>query len=171
MSEVAFDGVKVPASAMLGAEGAGMTLFNSSMEWERSSILASAVGTMQRQVERCIAYARERQQFGKPIGKFQSVANRIVDMKLRVETARLLLYRLGWLKARGRKAAMDAALVKLHISESFVQSSLDAIQIHGGYGYTTELEVERELRDAIGSRIYSGTSEIQRTIVAGHLGL
>jgi alkylation response protein AidB-like acyl-CoA dehydrogenase len=171
MSEVAFDGVKVPASAMVGPEGAGMTLFNASMEWERSCILASAVGTMQRQVERCIAYARERQQFGKPIGKFQSIANRIVDMKLRVETARLLLYRLGWLKGHGKKAGMDAAMVKLYISESFVQSGLDAIQIHGGYGYTTELEVERELRDAIGSRIYSGTSEIQRTIVAGYLGL
>jgi alkylation response protein AidB-like acyl-CoA dehydrogenase len=171
MSEVVFDGAAVEGSSMLGPPGAGMTLFNSSMEWERSCILASAVGTMQRQVERCIAYARERQQFGKPIGKFQSIANRIVDMKVRVETARLLLYRLGWLKGRGRKAAMDAALVKLHISESFVQSSLDAIQIHGGYGYTTELEIERELRDAIGSRIYSGTSEIQRTIVAGHLGL
>jgi alkylation response protein AidB-like acyl-CoA dehydrogenase len=171
MSEVVFEGSEVPASALLGPEGGGMAVFNSSMEWERSSILASAVGTMQRQLERCIAYARDRKQFGKPIGRFQSVSNRIVDMKLRVETARLLLYRLGWLKGQGRKAAMDAALVKLHISESFVQSSLDAIQIHGAYGYTTELEVERELRDAIGSRIYSGTSEIQRTIVAGNLGL
>jgi alkylation response protein AidB-like acyl-CoA dehydrogenase len=171
MSEVVFDGAAVEGSSMLGPPGAGMTLFNSSMEWERSCILASAVGTMQRQLERCTSYARERKQFGKPIGKFQSVANKIVDMKLRVETARLLLYRLGWLKGRGKKAAMDAALVKLYVSESFVQSSLDAIQIHGAYGYTTELEVERELRDAIGGRIYSGTSEIQRTIVAGHLGL
>jgi alkylation response protein AidB-like acyl-CoA dehydrogenase len=171
MSEVVFDGAAVEGSSMLGPPGAGMTLFNSSMEWERSCILASAVGTMQRQLERCMSYARERKQFGKPIGKFQSVANKIVDMKLRVETARLLLYRLGWLKGRGKKAAMGAALVKLYVSESFVQSSLDAIQIHGAYGYTTELEVERELRDAIGGRIYSGTSEIQRTIVAGHLGL
>lgn len=171
MSEVVFDGAEIQASSMLGPPGGGMTLFNSSMEWERSCILAGAVGTMQRQLERCISYARERRQFGRPIGKFQSVANKIVDMKLRVETARLLLYRLGWLKAQGKKAAMDAALLKLHVSESFVQSSLDAIQIHGGYGYTTELEVERELRDAIGGRIYSGTSEIQRTIVAGHLGL
>jgi alkylation response protein AidB-like acyl-CoA dehydrogenase len=171
MSEVVFDGAAVEGSSMLGPPGAGMTLFNSSMEWERSCILASAVGTMQRQLERCTSYARERKQFGKPIGKFQSVASKIVDMKLRVETARLLLYRLGWLKGRGKKAAMDAALVKLYVSESFVQSSLDAIQIHGAYGYTTELEVERELRDAIGGRIYSGTSEIQRTIVAGHLGL
>jgi alkylation response protein AidB-like acyl-CoA dehydrogenase len=171
MSEVVLDGVEVHASSMLGPTGAGMTLFNSSMAWERSCILASAVGTMQRQLERCVSYARERKQFGRAIGKFQSVANRIVDMKLRLETSRLLLYRLGWLKGQGKKVAMDSAAVKLYVSESFVQSSLDAIQIHGGYGYTTELEVERELRDAIGGRIYSGTSEIQRTIVAGHLGL
>jgi alkylation response protein AidB-like acyl-CoA dehydrogenase len=171
MSEVVFDEVFVPASAMLGGEGAGMAVFNSSMEWERSSILASAVGTMERQVERCIAYARERKQFGKPIGKFQSVANRIVDMKVRLETARLLLYRLGWLKGQRKKAAMDAAMVKLYISECFVQSSLDAIQVHGAYGYTTELELERELRDAIASRIYSGTSDVQRNIVATNLGL
>jgi alkylation response protein AidB-like acyl-CoA dehydrogenase len=171
MSEVVFDGAEVPLSALLGPEGGGMAVFNSSIEWERSAILASAMGTMERQVERCVAYARERKQFGKPIGKFQSVANRIVDMKVRLETARLLLYRLGWLKGQTRKASMDAAMVKLYISECFVQSSLDAIQIHGAYGYTTDLEVERELRDAIGSRIYSGTSEIQRGIVAGGLGL
>ena len=126
---------------------------------------------MERQVERCVSYARERKQFGKPIGKFQSVANRIVDMKVRLETARLLLYRLGWLKGQTRKAATDAAMVKLYISECFVQSSLDAIQIHGGYGYTTDLEIERELRDAVEGRIYSGTSEIQRGIVASGLGL
>ena len=171
MSEVVFDDAEVPASALLGPEGGGMAVFNSSIEWERSAILASAVGTMQRQLERCVEYTRERKQFGKPIGKFQSVANKIVDMKLRVETARLLLYRLGWLKGQGRKAGMDAALVKLYISECFVQSSLDAIQVHGAYGYTTDLEVERDLRDAIGSRIYSGTSEIQRAIAAGGLGL
>jgi alkylation response protein AidB-like acyl-CoA dehydrogenase len=148
-----------------------MALFNAAMEWERSCILAGAVGTMQRQLERAIAYARERKQFGQPIGRFQAVAHKIVDMKLRVETARLLLYRLGWLKSQGKSSPMDAAMVKLLVSESFVHTSLDAIQIHGGYGYMTEYEIERELRDAIGSRLYSGTSEIQRNIIAGYLGL
>lgn len=171
MSEVILSDCEVPAIALLGPEGAGAAIFNSSMDWERSCILASAVGTMDRQVERCTAYARERKQFGQSIGRFQAVSHKIVDMKIRLETARLLLYRLGWLKAQGKQAPMESAMVKLYLSESVVQSSLDALQIHGGYGYMTELEVEREVRDAIGSRLYSGTSEIQRNIVAGHLGL
>jgi alkylation response protein AidB-like acyl-CoA dehydrogenase len=171
MGEVFLDGCHVPTQNVLGPEGAGMALFNSSMEWERSCILASAVGTMQRQLERCIEHARERKQFGQPIGKFQAVSHRIVEMKLRLETARLLLYRLGWMKDRGRPPPHEAAMVKLHISECFVRSSMDALQIHGGYGYMTEYELEREVRDAIGSRLYSGTSDIQRNIIAGYLGL
>ena len=148
-----------------------MAVFNAAMEWERSCILASTVGVMQRQLERCIEYARERKQFGQPIGNFQAVSHKIVDMKLRVETARLLLYRLGWLMGRGKATPLDSALVKLHLSESFVASALDALQIHGGYGYMTEYELERDVRDAIGARLYSGTSEIQRNVVAGFLGL
>jgi alkylation response protein AidB-like acyl-CoA dehydrogenase len=171
MSEVFFQDCEVSSANVLGRPGGGMAVFNASMDWERSCILASAVGTMQRQLERSIDYARERKQFGQSIGKFQAVSHRIVEMKLRIETARLLLYRLGWLKGRGRTSAHEAALVKLHVSESFVRSSLDAIQIHGGYGYMTELELERELRDAIGGRLYSGTSDIQRNIIAASLGL
>ncbi|MGH8603049.1 MAG: acyl-CoA dehydrogenase family protein, partial [Gammaproteobacteria bacterium] len=144
---------------------------NSSMEWERSCLLASHLGAMERQLETGIRYAKLRQQFGKPIGKFQSIANKIVDMKLRIEASRLLLYRVGWLKQMGRRAVMEAAIAKLFMSESWIQSSLDAIQIHGGYGYMTETELERELRDAIPGTIYSGTSEIQRVIIADWLGL
>jgi alkylation response protein AidB-like acyl-CoA dehydrogenase len=171
MSEVFFDDCEVSEDDLLGRPGAGMAIFNSSMEWERSCILASAVGTMQRQLEGCVAYARERKQFGQPIGKFQAVSHRIVDMKVRLESARLLLYRLGWLRTQGKPSPMEAAMVKLYLSECFVQNSLDALQVHGGYGYVTEYDLEREVRDAIGSRIYSGTSEIQRNIVAGYLGL
>ena len=141
------------------------------MDWERSFILASAVGTMQRQLEDAIAYAREREQFGQSIGKFQAVSHRIIDMKIRLETARLLLYRLAWLRTNGRPAPLESAMVKLYLSENYLQSSLDALQIHGGYGYMQESEIERDVRDAIGSRIYSGTSEIQRNIIAGYLGL
>ena len=126
---------------------------------------------MERQLERCVRYARERKQFGQPISKFQAVSHKIVDMKLRLETARLLLYRLGWRKSQGEKVLLESAMTKLYLSECFVQSSLDALQIHGGYGYMTEYELEREVRDAIGSRIYSGTSEIQRNIIARCLGL
>ena len=171
MSELFLDGCEVSDEQLLGKPGAGMAMFTSSMLWERSCILASTVGTMQYQLERTIDYARERRQFGQPIGSFQAVSHRIVDMKLRCETARLLLYRLGWLLDHGRPAALDSALGKLYLSECFVQSSLDALQVHGGYGYMTEYELERDVRDAIGSRLYSGTSDIQRNIVARHLGL
>lgn len=172
MSELVLTDCQVSRDQMLGSVGAGLTIFNSSMDWERSCILASCVGTMQRQLEQCIDYARERKQFGQPIGKFQAVAHRIVEMKVRLETSRLLLYRLGWTKAQGNKStAMESALVKLYLSDCFVNSSLDALTVHGGNGYMTEYELERDVRDAIGSRIYSGTSDIQRNIVAGYLGL
>ena len=171
MSEVILEGCEVGEDAVLGEPGGGMAVFNSSMVWERSCILASAVGAMERQLEQSIVYAQERKQFGKSIGSFQAVANPLVDMKIRLETARLLLYRLAWLLDSGRPATLDSALVKLYLSDSYLRSSLDALQVHGGYGYMTEYEVEREVRDAIGSRLYSGTSEIQYNIAARSLGL
>jgi hypothetical protein len=171
MGEVILQDCFVPTESRLGPEGAGSAIFNSSMEWERSCILGSHVGAMERQLENSIRYARERRQFGQPIGKFQAVSNRIADMKVRLETARLLLYKVAWLKQTGQPAVMEAAVAKLYLSESFVQSSLDAIRTYGGYGYMTEFEVERDLRDAVGGTLYSGTSDIQRVIIARWLGL
>ncbi len=171
MGELILEDCILPEESRLGSEGAGSSIFNSSMEWERSCILGSHVGAMERQLEDAIRYARERSQFGQRIGKFQSVANRIADMKVRLETARLLLYKVAWLKQMGKTAVMEAALAKLYLSECFVQSSLDAIRTYGGYGYMTELEVERDLRDAVGGILYSGTSDIQRMIIARWLGL
>lgn len=161
----------VPESHRLGPEGAGMSLSTSFLEWERCSILASQVGAMQRQLEECISYVRKREQFGKPIAKYQSVANRIVDMKLRLETSRLLLYHTAWLKQSGKSAMAEAAMLKLHLGECFVESSLDAIRVHGAHGYVSESGIERNLRDSVGGVIYAGTSDIQRNIVARMLGL
>lgn len=171
MSEIVLEDCEVPEQNRLGQEGAGVAIFNCSMEWERGSILASYLGTMERQLETCIRYARERKQFGKSIGRFQAVAHRIANMKVRLETARWLVYRIAWLKQQGKPATMDAAIAKLYLSESFVQSCLDAVQIHGGYGYMTEFGIERDLRDSVSATLYSGTSEIQRNIVAAWLGL
>jgi alkylation response protein AidB-like acyl-CoA dehydrogenase len=171
MGEPLLEDCRVPKTALLGREGRGVEVFNCSMAWERACILATCLGTMRRQVERCIEHARRRKQFGQSIGKFQSVANRIVDMKLRYETARLLIYKVGWLMQQNASADMDAAMAKLFVSESFVKSCLDAIQVHGGLGFMTELEFERELRDSVGSTLYSGTSEIQRNIIARGLRL
>jgi alkylation response protein AidB-like acyl-CoA dehydrogenase len=171
MAEMVFDNCRVPVSRRLGREGRGVQVFESSMEWERGCILATSLGVMRRQLEACIAHARSRKQFGKAIGKFQSVANRIVDMKVRLETCRPLVYHIGRLKDQGKPAMQEAAMAKLYVSESFVKSSLDAIQIFGGYGYMREQGVERDLRDAVGGTLYSGTSEIQRNIIARSLGI
>jgi len=170
-AEVVLSDCEVRAENRLGAEGNGATIFKHSMACERSGILASAVGTMERQLEACTEYAKRRRQFGRPIGAFQSVANRIVDMKVRLETARLLLYKAGWLRSQGEEAGEETAMAKLYLSECFLQSSLDAVQVHGGYGYTTEFELERDVRDAVAGRIYSGTSEIQRQVIARSMGL
>lgn len=171
MSELYFDGCELSEEHVLGQPGGGMAVFGTAMHWERGLILASAVGAMERQLERTLAYARQRRQYKRPIGSFQAVAHTIVEMKLRLETARLMLYRFGWLLDSGEATPLDSALTKLAISESYVAGSLSALQVHGGYGYTDEYELEREVRDAIGSRIYSGTSEIQRNIAAAYLGL
>jgi alkylation response protein AidB-like acyl-CoA dehydrogenase len=171
MAEVSFEDCRVPVTQRLGREGRGAAVFECSMEWERGCILANCLGVMRRQLEECVAQARTRRQFGKPIGKFQSVANRVVDMKVRLDTCRPLVYRIGALKDAGKDATLEAAVAKLHVSESYVRSCLDAVQIFGGYGYMTEQQVERDLRDSVGGTLYSGTSEIQRNIIARGLGL
>jgi len=171
MAEVILEDCKVPVENRLSKEGNGAAIFNDGIEWERSCMLASDIGVMERQLKECVKYAKERRQFNKPIGKFQAIANKIVDMKVRLETARLILYKVAWLKKTQNRAGMEAALAKLYLSESLVKSCLDAIQIHGGYGYTTEYELERDLRDSVASTLYSGTSEIQKNIIAEYLGL
>lgn len=172
MAELILDGCRVPAGNRLGREGRGGLLFNDSMEWERGCLLAGAVGGMRRQLETAIRYAREREQFGQRIGGFQSVANRLANMRVRLEASRLMLYRAAWLKQVGdAEAATVSALAKLFISEACVESAFDAVRVHGGYGFTTEYEIERELRDAVGGVLYSGTSDIQRALIARSMGL
>lgn len=171
MAEVVLEDCVVPAENRLGPEGAGIAIFNSTMVWERSCILAGALGSMQRQLEASVSYARERKQFGEPIANFQAVAGKLADMYLRLEAARLLVYQAAWLGQQGAAATAQAAAAKLFTSEAWVASSLDAVQLHGAYGYMTESGVERDLRDAVASTIYSGTSEIQRVILARMLGL
>jgi len=171
MAEVILEDCAVPVENLIGKEGMGASIFTASMEWERTCILASQLGAMQRLHETCLRYAKDRKQFGQPIGKFQAVANKLADMEVRLETARLLLYKAAWFKSQGKHALAAASMAKLHASEVCVHNCMDAIQIHGGYGYMTEFNVERELRDAIAGTLYSGTSEIQRLIIAGLRGL
>ncbi|MGD1805295.1 acyl-CoA dehydrogenase family protein [Dapis sp. BLCC M126] len=169
--EIFFENCFVPEENRLGPEGAGFSFSHNSLEYDRCFNLASELGAMEQQLEKVIAYAKSREQYGQPIGKFQSVSNRVADMKLRLETARLLLYKVAWLKDKGKPAMLEAALLKLYLSECFVASGLDSVRIHGGNGYLTDFGVERELRDAIGGIIYAGTSDIQRNIISRLLGL
>jgi len=169
--EVAFDDCLVPESARLGPEGAGMRIFNSAMEWERACIFASHVGAMERLLEDSIKYARERKQFGQPIAKYEAVANRIVELKVAIEAGRLLVYYVGWLHEQHKSALMESAIAKLFVGEHHVQAALDAVKNFGGFGYMKDSPVERELRDSISGIIYSGTSDIQRRIIARCLGL
>lgn len=171
MGEARFEGCVVPAEQALGRPGMGLVIFNHAMEWERSYILAGALGAMQRQLERSLAHARQRRQFGQAIGNFQGVSRRIVDIQLRIRTGRLLLYELAWMRGQGMPVTLESALAKLWVSESFLASSLDALFVHGGKGYLTETELERDVRDAVAASIYSGTSEMQRNVVAATLGL
>ena len=171
MGALVLDGCVVPARNRLGQEGAGLAIFNHIMDWERGFIMGFAAGAMARQLEACVAHARQRRQFDQPIGQFQAVADRLVEMRLRLETSRLLLYRFAWLKREPRATLAEAAMTKLVVSEAWVRSCEDAMRIHGGYGYLTETGVERDLRDALGSLYYSGTAEMQRRIIARWLEL
>ena len=168
---ITFTDCKVPVENKIGAEGSGMSISNYSLEYDRCFILSAVIGAMERQIEEAVSYAKERKQFGKPIAEFQAVSHRIAEMKLRLETSKLLLYKLAWLKEKGEKAPMDTALLKLQLSESAVTNSLDFIRIYGAKGYVTEFGIERNLRDVVGSVILAGTSDIQKNIIAKMLGL
>jgi alkylation response protein AidB-like acyl-CoA dehydrogenase len=165
------DDCLVPLDARVGPEGAGAMLFAHSMIWERGCLFAYYVGAMERVLDRCVEHVRSRTQFKHRIGSFQSVSNRIVDMKLRLETSRSLLYRAGELHKAGKRCDEAVALSKLWISEAAVQTGLDAIQIFGALGMVPDSGVDALLRDAIPSRVFSGTSEIQRNIIARTMGL
>lgn len=161
----------VPCNSRLGKEGSGFSVSQHSLELERCCILASQIGAMEYQLETAVEHSKARVQFGQAIGKFQAVSNRVADMKVRLETARLLLYKVAWLKQQGKSAMLEAAMLKLYLSECFAESSMDAIRIHGGSGYLSDTGVERSLRDAVGGVLYGGTSDIQRNIIAGLMGL
>lgn len=168
---IEFHDAVVPESALLGREGAGASIFTATLEAERGFVFVTQVGMMERQLDATIAYARTRRQGGRPIGAHQAVAHRIADMKQRHETARLFMYKTALQIVREQPATLSAALSKLVASEAALASGIDAVLTHGAIGYVSEHEVERDLRDAVGGLIYSGTSDIQRNIIARLLGV
>jgi alkylation response protein AidB-like acyl-CoA dehydrogenase len=171
IGELIFEDVFVPMDRVLGGVGGGQVVFSESMDWERALLGATHLGAMQRLLDEAIEHARRRKTFGKVIGKYQAVSHRIVDMKVRLEAARLLTHKAASRLGKARDVQLDAAIAKLFTSESFVTNALDTIRVFGGYGYMQEYEVERTMRDAVGGVLYSGTSDMQRNIVASWLGL
>jgi butyryl-CoA dehydrogenase len=167
-SEIVFEDCEVPEENLLGDLGTGFTgTVKTIFGWERSCLLAPGLGGQRANMERCVRYAKERVQFNKPIGKFQAVRQMIADMKIRYEVGRNLIHRVAWqLDNGGDPPLVDAAIAKVYVSEASQKTARDAIQIHGGNGYTVEFEVERGLRDSILATIGGGTSEIQRSIIA-----
>jgi len=165
-SELVFDNCEVPAENLLGEENQGfMGVALATLEWERSVMLAAAIGGQEVQLEQCIKYAKERKQFGRPIASFQAVQFMLADMKMWLETSRWILYKVAWNKDQGIMDPLMASVSKLFITEVALKAARNAIQIHGGYGYTKEYAVERAYRDAQLGVLGGGTSEIQRWII------
>ncbi len=166
-SELIFEDCEIPEENLLGQLGFGFIgVGKTILEWERSCLIAAGVGGMQYAVEICTKYALERHQFGKPIAHFQAIKHKIADMKVWSQAARLLLYRVAWMKDNDQPAMVEACMNKLMCSELGMRLCEEAVQIHGGYGYMKEYPVERGFRDAKLGTIGAGTSEVQRMIIS-----
>jgi alkylation response protein AidB-like acyl-CoA dehydrogenase len=166
-AEIAFVDCRVADDALLGVEGEALwRIAFECFDWERTVMMGSAIGGMQATLDTTIRYAKERKQFGRPIAQFQAIAHKLAEMKVRLETCRTAVYRAAYLKQIGEEHQMEASIAKYLVGEMSVQSALDAIQIHGGYGYLRDFPVERALRDAKLGSIGGGTSEIQKLIIS-----
>ena len=168
-TEVIFENVKVPAENLLGEEGMGFIDTMKVLDGGRVGIAALSVGIARGALEESLKYSQERKQFGKPIGDNQYIEGKLVDMATEIDAARLLVWRAATLKDQGKPYTTEASMAKLFSSELSVRAALEAVQIHGGYGYTKEYHVERFLRDSKLMTIGEGTSEVQRLIIAREL--
>ena len=168
-SELIFEDMEVPKENLLGAEGDGFKIALATLDGGRIGIAAQAVGIAQAALDESINYAKQRQQFGKPIASFQAIQWMIADMATRIEAARYLVYNAAYKKDKGERISKEAAMAKLFASETAMDAVIKAVQIHGGYGYTKEYTVERLFRDAKITEIYEGTSEVQRMVISGSL--
>jgi butyryl-CoA dehydrogenase len=165
-TELSFQQMRVPAAWRLGEEGQGFKVAMATLDGGRIGIAAQAVGIAQIAFEEALAYAGEREQFGRAIAKFQAIQFYLADMATELDAARLLTWKAAWAKDSGRRYTLEAAQAKLYASEMAQRVTSKAIQIHGGYGYTREYNVERYFRDARITEIYEGTSEIQKLVIA-----
>lgn len=160
------DGVRVPKENLLAEEGDGFKIAMETLNGGRIGIAAQALGIAEGAFERSIEYAQERKQFGKPIAAFQGVSFKLADMKARIEQSKLITYKAAWLKDEKKAYAMESAIAKMSASETATFVTKEAVQIHGGYGFICEYEVERMYRDAKITEIYEGTNEVQRVVIS-----
>jgi alkylation response protein AidB-like acyl-CoA dehydrogenase len=168
-SELIFENCRIPRKNLLGAEGEGFKQFLVTLDGGRISIGAMALGLAQAALDRAVPYAKERYQFGRPIASNQAIQWMLADMATEIEAARLLIYRAAWLREQGMRTTKESAMAKLFASEVAERAAFKAVQIHGGYGYTRDYEVERIYRDQRLCTIGEGTSEIQRLVIAREL--
>ena len=169
VSSLFFEDCRVPVGNLLGKSGQGLKIGLAALDAGRIGIAAQALGIAQAAFEDSVSYARERQQFNKPIAKFQTIQNYLADMATRIDASRLLLYRAAAVKDSGKSFSAEASMAKLHCSATARKVTDLAVQIHGGYGYSKEYDVERYFRDAKVTEIYEGTSEIQKMVIARHI--
>ncbi|TDL72225.1 acyl-CoA dehydrogenase [Rhodococcus qingshengii] len=167
--QLTFENMIVPAENLLGEEGEGFKIAMANLDVGRIGIAAQALGIAEAALEAAVGYAKERQQFGKPIAAQQGIGFKLADMATNVEAARLLLYRAADLRAQGMKCGLEASIAKLFASKTAMETAIEAIQVFGGYGYTEDYPVERYFRDAKVTEIYEGTSEIQRIVISKYL--
>ena len=165
-SSVMFSDVKVPKENRIGPDGFGFKYAMKTLDGGRIGIAAQALGCAAGAYELALAYSHERKTFGKPINKHQAIAFKLADMQMKIEAARMLVYRAAWLKDQGMEYATAAAMAKLYASEAAMEITVEAVQVHGGYGFVKEYHVERLMRDAKITQIYEGTSEIQRMVIS-----
>jgi len=165
-TELSFTDMRVPAAWRLGEEGDGFKIAMSTLDGGRIGIAAQAVGVAQAALVDALRYAQEREQFGQPLAEFQAIQHYLADMATELDAARLLTWKAAWLKDQGKRFTLEAAQAKLFASEMSQRVTNKALQIHGGYGYTREYNVERYFRDARITEIYEGTSEVQKMVIA-----
>ncbi|ARK25267.1 acyl-CoA dehydrogenase [Sporosarcina sp. P37] len=166
---LSFDNMKVPAENRLGEEGGGFKIAMANLDVGRIGIAAQALGIAEASLEAAVSYAKEREQFGKPIAANQGIGFKLSDMATATEAARLLVYRAAWLRAEGKPCGKEASMAKLFAAQTAVDNSIEAVQVIGGYGYTKDYPAERYFRDAKVCQIYEGTSEIQKVVIAKHI--
>jgi butyryl-CoA dehydrogenase len=162
----AFDNLEVPAANLLGSEGQGFKIAMETLNGGRIGIAAQALGIAEGAFDRALKYSKERKQFGHPISELQAIQFKLADMWTRIETSKLITYKAAWLKDQKKTYAMESAMCKMHASETATYVTKEAIQIHGGYGFVVDYEVERMFRDAKITEIYEGTNEVQRVVIS-----